>query len=260
MLNAFMAKRKNLSAADDSGRWIYGFHAVLAALANPRRRCRRVVVAAHDGQAIEARLAEAAADSGVDRPGPEVVGRRDVERLLPAGAVHQGVALLADDLPETTLEAFHGEAGDRPAVILDQVSDPRNVGAVLRSAAAFGAGAVIVHGRRSPPATGVLTKAASGGLEKVPLIRVPNIARALDTLKEAGFWCVGLDPGAPTTIAGAGLSGRVGLVLGSEGGGLRRLTRRSCDLLVRVPTTGAVGSLNLSATAAIALYELNRRG
>lgn len=273
MLNAIMAKRKNLSfpppgapgngAAEDrpgdgGGRWLYGLHAVLAALANPRRRCRRLVVAAPAGRDLEGRLDDAAGGSGVARPAPETLERREVERLLPGGAVHQGLALLADDLPRTSLEAFCRQGGGSPAVVLDQATDPRNVGAVLRAAAAFGAGAVVVHARGSPQATGALAKAASGALEKVPLVRAANIVRAMEALKDAGYWCLGLDAGAAATIAEAGVSGRLALVLGSEGGGLRRLTRQTCDLVARIPTTDRMDSLNLSTAAAIALYQLAR--
>ena len=267
-----MAKRKHLSrhsekrssrdrpsgAASGAGgpQWHYGVHAVLAALANPRRRCRRILVATRSGHDLEARVAAAA---GADRPPAEVRDRRDIERLLPPGAVHQGVALLADPLPEPRLEAVCRDAAQESVVvILDQATDPRNVGAVLRSAAAFGAVAVVVQRRHAPEITGALAKAASGAVETVPLVRVTNLARAMEDLKELGFWCVGLDAGAQHSIAEAGLSGRVALVLGSEGEGLRRLTREKCDRLVRVPITGAVESLNLSNAAAIALYELAR--
>ena len=266
-----MAKRKHLSrhsekrpsrdrpsgAARGAGgpHWHYGVHAVLAALANPRRRCRRIVVATQSGHDLEARVAAA----GAGRPPAEVRDRRDIERLLPPGAVDQGLALLADPLPEPRLEAVCRDAAQESVVvILDQATDPRNVGAVLRSAAAFGAGAVVVQRRHAPEITGALAKAASGAVETVPLVRVTNLARAMGDLKESGFWCVGLDAGARHSIAEAGLSGKVALVLGSEGEGLRRLTRERCDRLVRVPITGGVESLNLSNAAAIALYELAR--
>lgn len=268
-----MAKRKHLSrhsenrpsrdrprgAASGGGggpQWFYGVHAVLAALANPRRHCRRIVLATRSGHDLEARVAQAA---GAGSPPAEVLDRRDIERLLPPGAVHQGVALLADPLPEPRLEAVCGDAATATVVVvLDQATDPRNVGAVLRSAAAFGAGAVVVQKRHAPEITGALAKAASGAVEMVPLVRVTNLARAMEDLKEWGFWCVGLDAGAPNSIAEAGLSGKVALVLGSEGEGLRRLTRERCDRLVRVPIGDAVESLNLSNAAAIALYELAR--
>ena len=265
-----MAKRKHLSrhpekppsrdrpsgAGAGGPQWLYGVHAVLAALANPLRHCRRIVLATRSGHDLEARVAAAA---GAGRPPAEVRDRRDIERLLPPGAVHQGVALLADPLPEPRLEAVCRDAATATVVVvLDQATDPRNVGAVLRSAAAFGAVAVVVQRRHAPEITGALAKAASGAVETVPLVRVTNLARAMEDLKEWGFWCVGLDAGARHSIADAGLAGRVALVLGSEGEGLRRLTRERCDRLVRVPITGAVESLNLSNAAAIALYELAR--
>ena len=253
MLNKIMAKRKHPSqaprrSASGGAQWLYGMHAVLAALANPRRRFRRLLV-----------TAEAKRNLAEIPPLPaEVCLRQDLEGQLPAGAVHQGIALLAEPLQAPPLHEICGVQGDSVVVVLDRADDPRNVGAVLRSAAAFGAGAVIVPTRHAPDATPVLAKAASGALETVPLLRVTNIARALAELKEAGFWCAGLDAAGETTLAGAELSGRIALVLGSEGDGLRRLTRETCDLLVRIPQHPGVDSLNLSAAAAVALYELAR--
>lgn len=139
--------------------------------------------------------------------------------------------------------------------MLDQVTDPQNVGAALRSAAAFGAYAVVAPDRNTPEATGAMAKAASGALETVPLIRPNNLVRALETLKDSGFWVVGLDMDAPQNLPDADLPERCVLALGAEGRGLRRLTRETCDLMVRVPITGAVESLNVSASAAVALYE-----
>ena len=241
--------------------WLYGLHAALGALANPRRRCRRLVVTAQTRRTLEPRLAELAA-AGRPLPALEQVARDDIAALLARGAVHQGVAVMADSLPEPPLSEILDACAGRDAavvVVLDQVTDPHNVGAVLRSAGAFGAIAVVVTERHAPGETGALAKAASGALESVPLLRVANLVRALNDFKAAGFWCAGLDPAADRTLAGAGLEGRIALVLGAEGKGLRRLTGERCDLLVRLPITGAVESLNVSAAAAIALYELARK-
>ena len=230
--------------------WIYGVHPVVAALANPRREIRRLLT-----------TAEAAGRLPADSPQRENAAPEEIAAVLPAGAVHQGLAVLTEPLPETDIQAVcAATAGAARAVVvvLDRVADPHNVGAILRSAAAFGAAAVIVPERHAPRATGALAKAASGALETVPLVRATNLARALETLKQSEFWCVGLDAAAQQRIDGAALPARAALVLGAEGAGLRRLTRESCDFLVRVPIGGAVGSLNVSAAAAVALYEFAR--
>ncbi len=232
--------------------WLYGQHAVAAALANPARRLRRLL------------LTEDAAAALTERLGPlwaiphETVERGRLDHLLGRDVVHQGVALLADPLGTPSLQQALDRPG--PVVVLDQVTDPRNVGAILRSAAAFGAGTVIAQERNAPEETGALAKAASGALERVPLLRAVNIARTLVALKAAGVWVVGLDASGAAPLSGPALAGRrVGLVLGAEGTGLRRLTRETCDELAKLATPGAMESLNVSAAAAIALYEVTRQ-
>jgi 23S rRNA (guanosine2251-2'-O)-methyltransferase len=241
--------------------WLFGIHPVAAALRNPRRRLHRL---AHTPEAVAHHpeivgLARARAGGS---PRLEAAAREALDRLLPPGAVHQGLALLAEPLPAIDIfEICDDLAGvDQAAlVVLDQVTDPHNVGAVLRSAAAFGAAAVVVTERHAASESGVLAKAASGALEHVPVVPVTNLARALETLKEAGIWCVGFAAEAAQTIAAATLAGKVAIVLGAEGAGLRRLTRERCDLLVRLPTQGPIADLNVSNAAAVALYELARR-
>ncbi|HEX6979690.1 MAG TPA: 23S rRNA (guanosine(2251)-2'-O)-methyltransferase RlmB [Alphaproteobacteria bacterium] len=243
------------------GVWLYGIHPVLAAIANARRTTYRIVMTPEADSTLGPRVAALAESMPTNLPAPEVMPRDALERLLPRGAVHQGIAAEVDTLDEPDIEdvirATESQSNAR-IVVLDQVTDPHNVGAVIRSAAAFGSAAVVVPERNSPGVTGTLAKAASGALERVPLVRVVNLARALDQLKKAGYWCVGLDADASTAIHDADLSGKIALVLGAEGEGLRRLTREHCDLMVRIPISRGMESLNVSNAAAVALYELVR--
>ncbi|PJI37944.1 23S rRNA (guanosine(2251)-2'-O)-methyltransferase RlmB [Ferrovibrio sp.] len=236
--------------------WLYGIHAVTAALDNDERLIRRILITRETREALGDRLPRLSAQ-------PETVDRMKLDSLLPPGAVHQGIAMLTDPLEDPGVESLkepQDEDAPREVVLLlDHVTDPRNVGAILRSAAAFGARAVIVTDRHAPEATGALAKAASGGLEIVPLIRVTNLARALDLLAEYGFWRVGLEMETDKSLAEAVHDiRRVALVLGAEDEGLRRLTREKCDFLAKLPMTGAVESLNVSAAATVALYECVR--
>jgi 23S rRNA (guanosine2251-2'-O)-methyltransferase len=231
--------------------WLYGHHAVAAALANPARRLRRLLLTEESEAAITRHLPPPWAVS------PERVDRGRLDHLLGRDVVHQGAALLADPLAPPSL----GSVLEKPGVIivLDQVTDPRNVGAIMRSAAAFGAAAVITQDRNAPEETGGLAKAASGALEKMPLLRAVNIARTIIALKAANIWCIGLDSSGAALSGPAFADRRVALVLGAEGEGLRRLTRETCDEIAGLTTKGAVESLNVSAAATVALYELSRR-
>ena len=256
------SRRADQPAGSPGGRdgryWIYGRHAVLAALANPRRRPIRLVLTA-EAEAECAREVAAARERLGDRLPVLRADRREIGESLGGETVHQGIALEALPLPPSELDRVLAEAGpDATVLALDQVTDPHNVGAILRSAAAFGCLAVIVTQHHAPSETGALAKAASGGLEQVPLLRVGNLAQALQNLKKEGFWCLGLAADGAESLAKADVSGRIAFVLGSEGAGLRRLTREHCDLLVRLPTRGGLVQLNVSNAAALALYERAR--
>ncbi|HYP38425.1 MAG TPA: 23S rRNA (guanosine(2251)-2'-O)-methyltransferase RlmB [Stellaceae bacterium] len=243
-------------------RWIYGRHAVAAALANPERRWYRLAVLTEREQEARTLIAIAAAARRGNGEPIRVFDRDDFAALLPEGAVHQGLALAVEPLVEPDLEDVLRRAatllGRSVILLLDQVTDPHNVGAVLRSANAFGALAVVLPMHGAPPVTGALAKAASGALENVPLVRVVNLAHALDRLKAAAFWICGLDETASQTLAALDLGERVALVLGSEGGGMRRLVRERCDYLARLPTRIQQSTINVSNAAAVALYELLR--
>ena len=231
--------------------WLYGHHPVLAALANPERRIERLLATK---EVAERHIKEFAGRS------PQILSREELAQRLPAGAVHQGLAALAAPLEEPVLEDVLARCGpDALVLALDQVTDPHNVGAILRTAAAFGAAGVIVTERHAPADTGVLAKAASGGLEIVPLLRAVNLARTMEQLKEAGFWLYGLDERGDAAIGALDLKGRVCIVLGAEGDGLRRLTAEKCDRLVTIPTQAALAALNVSNAAAVAAYEWARR-
>ena len=191
----------------------------------------------------------------------QILAREELQRLLPPGAVHQGLALLAKPLRQPSLEDLIDRLEDRPdavLVALDQVTDPHNIGAIMRSAAAFGAAGLVLPDRNAPDISGTLAKSASGAVERLPLIRVVNLNRSLDQLKAKGFWIVGLDGESQKKLSEHKLDGRICLVLGAEGSGLRRLTREACDLMARLPTSGPIASLNVSNAAAIALYEIAR--
>jgi len=223
----------------------WGRHAVAAALDNPRRKVLR---------------AWATRDAAATMNFPKEVAVTladvaDLGRLVPGDAPHQGVVVEAEPLDEVWLDEVLGRAGERAALlVLDQVTDPHNVGAILRSAAAFGAIGIVTQDRHSPPESGVVAKAASGALERVAWVRVVNLARALEEIGEAGFWRIGLTGDAETKLKDALGPPLVALVLGAEGPGLRPNTREHCDALARLPITGAIESLNVSNAAAVALY------
>lgn len=224
--------------------FLYGLHAVEAALLNPRRTILRALATENAAR----RLEEALRQRGMS---PEIVIPRQLDRLVGADAVHQGVVIEVAELPTLALEEVKTEGF---VIVLDQVTDPHNAGAVLRSAAAFGARALIMPERHSPPLTGVFAKSASGALDAVPIVLVGNLVQALTKLGERGFWRVGLAEEASETLEQIELSLPLALVLGAEGKGLRQLTKETCDRLCRISTRGPLASLNVSNAAAIAMH------
>jgi 23S rRNA (guanosine2251-2'-O)-methyltransferase len=223
---------------------LYGWHTVTAALANPARRIRRLLVTENAAR----RLAEESVSPPVE---PELVRPDAIARLLSPDAVHQGLFAEAAPLPSPAIEDLSPTG---IVLVLDQITDPHNVGAILRTAAAFAVSAVVTTARHSPEATGVLAKSASGALELVPMVLVQNLARAIAALQERGFLVVGLDSSGEQNLAQLPLRMPLALVLGAEGKGLRQLTRASCDHLARLALPGEIKSLNVSNATALALY------
>jgi 23S rRNA (guanosine2251-2'-O)-methyltransferase len=224
---------------------LWGKHAVAAALDNPDRKVLKAW-ATRDAAAMMQFPAEVAVT---------LADVADLGRLVPHDAAHQGLVVEVEPLDEVWLDELLTGAGEQAVLlVLDQVTDPHNVGAILRSAAAFGAIGIVTQDRHSPPESGALAKAASGALERVPWARVVNLARALDDIGEVGFWRIGLTGDAESDLKSALGPPRVALVLGAEGPGLRHNTREHCDALARLPISEAVESLNVSNAAAVALY------
>nr|WP_041756491.1 23S rRNA (guanosine(2251)-2'-O)-methyltransferase RlmB [Bradyrhizobium sp. ORS 278] len=223
---------------------LYGWHTVSLALANPKRRIRKLYLTENAAR----RLADEHIETRVT---PEIVRPSQIDQRLGPDAVHQGLLAEADPLPSPDIDTL---APEGMILVLDQITDPHNVGAILRSAAAFDVKAIVTTARHSPEATGVLAKSASGALELVPMITVQNLARALTRLNERGFQTVGLDSAGDTDIAAVTLRQPLALVLGAEGKGLRQLTRETCSAVARLDMPGAIKSLNVSNAAVLALY------
>ena len=233
----------------DSPVLLYGWHTVKAALENPARRIRRLLTTENALRRL--------ADDGVTVPvKPELVRPDVIDARLGPDAVHQGLLAEADPLPVPSISEL---ASEGIVLVLDQITDPHNVGAILRSAAAFAVKAIITTARHSPEATGVLAKSASGALELVPLVTVQNLARGMEELRQHGFLLVGLDSGGDSDLANVALRTPLALVFGAEGKGLRQLTRATCDHLSRIDLPGQIKSLNVSNAAVLGLYVASRR-
>jgi 23S rRNA (guanosine2251-2'-O)-methyltransferase len=236
--------RRDRDSHPDGPVILYGWHTVTMALANPQRRIRKLTLTENAARRL--------ADENIDpRVAPEIVRPQEIDRLLSPDAVHQGLLAEADPLPSPDIATLKQEG---MVLVLDQITDPHNVGAILRSAAAFAVKAIVTTARHSPEATGVLAKAASGALELVPMVTVQNLARALTALNERGFQTVGLDSEGSEDLSELALREPLALVLGAEGKGLRQLTRETCSVVARLDMPGEIKSLNVSNAAVLSLY------
>ena len=236
--------RRDRDASPDGPVILYGWHTVAAALANPERRIRKLFLTENAAKRL--------ADENIDtRVPPEIVRPNTIDARLGPDAVHQGLLAEAEPLPSPDIDDL---AMEGIVLVLDQITDPHNVGAILRSAAAFAVKAIVTTARHSPEATGVLAKSASGALEMVPMVIVQNLARALGQLNDRGFMTVGLDSEGSEDLSAVALQQPLALVLGAEGKGLRQLTRDTCSVVARLDMPGEIKSLNVSNAAVLALY------
>lgn len=227
---------------------LYGRHAVLSALQNPLRKKIKL-------------LCTKDVANEVAQYSPQITERKEIEKILPPDSVHQGLALICNELPSTSLEEIIDIANTKDSchiLILDQVTDPQNIGAIIRSATAFDTLALIVQDKNSPTETGSMAKASAGMIEHLPIVRVTNLSRAINQLKNAGFWTIGMDGYAKTTIGELKKGGKNAIIMGSEGRGMRRLVEENCDITVKLPMNSKVESLNVATAAAIVLYEINK--
>jgi 23S rRNA (guanosine2251-2'-O)-methyltransferase len=240
---------RDRDARPDGPAILYGWHTVAAALANPQRHIRKLMLTENAARRL--------ADDNIDtRVTPEIVRPSLIDQRLGPDAVHQGLLVEADPLPSPDIDTL---AQEGMVLVLDQITDPHNVGAIMRSAAAFAVKAIVTTARHSPEATGVLAKSASGALELVPLVTVQNLARALTGLNDQGFMTVGLDSQGSEDLGAIALRQPLALVLGAEGKGLRQLTRETCSVVARLDMPGEIKSLNVSNAAVLALYIGARR-
>lgn len=247
-----MSKNKTSSSAPKQPLILYGRHAVLAALQNPRRQISKILCTKENAEEIR-RVCNSAF---------QIVERKDIDKLLPHDAVHQGFAVFCNRLPDISLDEIIDLADTKSKchiLILDQVTDPQNIGTIIRSAVAFDTLALILQDKNSPLESAAMDKASVGMIEHLPICRVTNLARAIDQLKKAGFWIVGMDGYAQTTLDKLNPAEKIAVVMGSEGKGMRRLVEENCDISVSLPMSPLAESLNVATAASIVLYEINKQ-
>ncbi|MBR1948845.1 MAG: 23S rRNA (guanosine(2251)-2'-O)-methyltransferase RlmB [Alphaproteobacteria bacterium] len=230
---------------------LYGRHAVLSALANPKRQINKILCTKENIDEIRK----------YTKIVPQIVEKKEIDKLFSLDTVHQGFALFCNRLPDYSLEEIIEIADKKEKchiLILDQVTDPQNVGAIIRSAVAFNTLALVMQDKNSPIENGAMAKAAAGMIEHLPIVRVTNLSRAIEKLKNAGFWTIGMDGYATTTIDKLQKPLKTAIIMGSEGKGMRRLVEENCDISVKLPMSPLTESLNVATAAAITLYEINK--
>jgi len=235
---------------------LFGMHAVAEAWMNPKRHIHTLYITDKAMDGFDNAL-KTAHDQGLKRPNPTIIDKNDLDHALPQGSVHQGIGLTCQPLEEIDIHDIirAEEPKERSIlVILDQVTDPHNVGAIIRSTAAFGASGMIMQRKHAPELKGVLAKTACGGIEHVPVAYETNLTRSIEALQQAGYFAIGLCEHTEESVSRLSEYPKLVLVLGAEGDGLRRLIREQCDLLVRLPTAPPIASLNVSNAAAVALF------
>ena len=253
-----MSKKNNFSSNHSKNSLIlYGRHPVFAAIANSDRQINKIVATADNIEDLK----KVCIKNGRSVNIINVLERKEIDKMLPSDAVHQGIVAYCNKLEGWTLEDVCSASADKEnchVLILDQVTDPQNVGAIIRSAVAFDTLALIMQDKNSPEENGAMAKASAGMIEHLPIVRVTNLSRAIEKLKDAGFWVVGMDGYAQITIDKMDKNGKIAVVMGSEGKGMRRLVEENCDTTVKLPISPLTESLNVATACAIALYEINK--
>ena len=251
--------KKNITENKNLGGQIllYGRHPVLAAINNSQRKISKIFCTKENLDEIKKILSQTKRNIPFN-----TIDRKDLDKMLPRDAVHQGFAIQCQELENYTLDEICRMADKKQnchILLLDQVTDPQNIGAIIRSCVAFETLALILQDKNSPTESGAMAKASAGMIEQLPICRVTNLSRAISQLKDSGFWVIGMDGYATTYIDGINKTGKIAIVMGSEGKGMRRLVEENCDATVKLPIAPSVESLNVSTAAAIALYEINKK-
>jgi len=252
-----MAKFSHQQKLNNHAAILYGRHPVCAAILNNKRQIFTIFTTSDNADEIKKLCNKANRSESLIK----IVNRNELEKMLPHDAVHQGFACQVKELEQYDITDICALAADKEKchiLILDQVTDPQNIGAIIRSCVAFNTLAMVMQDKNSPSESGAMAKASAGMIEHLPIARVTNLSRAIETLKKNGFWIVGMDGYASSTIDKANKNGKTAIVMGSEGKGMRRLIEESCDIMVKLPISEKVESLNVATAAAIALYEINK--